>query len=705
MADNQQQVQPMQPEDWGDTGFTPLKPGAQAANQPVQIQQQVAPTPTPAVKAPQAPSAGESWGDTPFTPITKQGQANFLQRKEQEQRTNVPVEPSAAKRYMSGLYATTLGPMAGIGRELMEKNGDIISQAAADYRAGNHLRAFSKLAALAAPISPENPEIAVSSQVVQGAIKSMNDEWSKGIELGHQGRYSEAAGHLLASVIPFMGPAAAHAGERMGEGDIAGGLGEATGLVSTVVSPRAAVETAARVAPTVARAAAQLTPGGISEALERAAEPRAAARAAEAVEAKPAVAGKIIQETDPKQLAATTRALGIIDTAGVKTYSDLADKLDTKIRENVAKVDTALTPISDTFKPVDVERTIPVEGGTPRVVNPVQDALAQMRDFYEKTNDDAEAARVEGIQNKFASAGLSVKEINDIAREHASELSGFNPQTGELASGLGRQAAENTRSGVKDVVHRFTDDSTRALDAQTSDLITARNLSKDMAQQVLKLEQKFQEAGWGQRLARFVKKTGPGMAGGLIAGPLLGMGHVGGAITGGILNMVIENMLDKTGNLNAVKLQARLPKLLGEFRRLNTLSPEKALRELPKVIQGPSPETPEPPKGPGTPTPGGGGAAPVASAAEEEPEIEIVEPKGVTPGGSGESAASQEAINRLRAEAGRGVKRFRVDTRSGNRVPLIGVDAIDAKPGPYDRIIMRDAEGNEVTLDRGQKAA
>jgi len=67
---------------------------------------------------------------------------------------------------------------------------------------------------------------------------------------------------------------------------------------------------------------------------------------------------------------------------------------------------------------------------------------------------------------------------------------------------------------------------------------------------------------------------------------------------------------------------------------------------------------------------------------------------------SAESSASQEAISRAASEKGQGIKRFRVDTRTGKETPLFGPDAVDAKVGPYDKIIMRGPKG-ETVLDRG----
>ena len=75
----------------------------------------------------------------------------------------------------------------------------------------------------------------------------------------------------------------------------------------------------------------------------------------------------------------------------------------------------------------------------------------------------------------------------------------------------------------------------------------------------------------------------------------------------------------------------------------------------------------------------------------------------IRPNASGESSASREAINRVASEKTNAVKRFRIDTRSGREVPLIGVDAVDAKPGPYDVIVKRSKTGEEI-LDTGAKA-
>jgi hypothetical protein len=58
------------------------------------------------------------------------------------------------------------------------------------------------------------------------------DAFSKYEQSGDLKDLSEAAGHLGAAAVPMFGPAAAKAGESIAQGDVAGGLGQAAGLVA-----------------------------------------------------------------------------------------------------------------------------------------------------------------------------------------------------------------------------------------------------------------------------------------------------------------------------------------------------------------------------------------------------------------------------------------------------------------------------------------
>lgn len=79
--------------------------------------------------------------------------------------------------------------------------------------------------------------------------------------------------------------------------------------------------------------------------------------------------------------------------------------------------------------------------------------------------------------------------------------------------------------------------------------------------------------------------------------------------------------------------------------------------------------------------------------------------KPVTNNASGESAASQEAMNRVKSERNQGIKRVRIDTRSGNETPIMNnSDAVDLAAGPYDVIELRHPDGTTVIQDQGAKA-
>ena len=79
-------------------------------------------------------------------------------------------------------------------------------------------------------------------------------------------------------------------------------------------------------------------------------------------------------------------------------------------------------------------------------------------------------------------------------------------------------------------------------------------------------------------------------------------------------------------------------------------------------------------------------------------------PQPVTLNASGESVASQEAINRAASQKAQGIKTYRVDSRSGNAVPILGVDAADATAKPYEHIVQVKPTGEVQIQDSGRGA-
>jgi hypothetical protein len=68
-------------------------------------------------------------------------------------------------------------------------------------------------------------------ELARGIYQSHMDQAGKAYDSFKQGDYVEAGGHGLAAALPLVGPAAAHAGEQIGQGNIYGGLGESAALI------------------------------------------------------------------------------------------------------------------------------------------------------------------------------------------------------------------------------------------------------------------------------------------------------------------------------------------------------------------------------------------------------------------------------------------------------------------------------------------
>lgn len=133
-------------------------------------------------------------GDTPPASLP----ADFSGWDGDKPKSATPQTPG----FFRGLYETTLGGAEGLWKSFNEKptEGTLFDQQ-------------------------------IGSQVEEG---------NKAVSSAKQGRYSEMVGHGIAAALPILGPSAAKAGEDIGAGKTAYGLGEATGLVGQVVAPELA---------------------------------------------------------------------------------------------------------------------------------------------------------------------------------------------------------------------------------------------------------------------------------------------------------------------------------------------------------------------------------------------------------------------------------------------------------------------------------
>lgn len=239
--------------------------------------------------------------------------------------------------------------------------------------------------------------------------------------------------------------------------------------------------------------------GQVKEAIKRTpaiAEKMAASTAGNASKA----AGEIVQG-DIGDIDTAIGALSGIKSKGVKKYKDLVRELDSKITQGSQLLDGVLNTSSQTKKLGELGYKTKI--GTQDVThNFVDDSIGQLREYYAKTNDIENLAKMNQLKDKAENTGLTIKEINDLARQHGRDLNAFNAN-GQLASGLSKQAAENTRTGLKSTARDlFGDKIYKNADEQLSKLIRTRKLVADMAEKVNDLEQKIQTRGLGEKAGR-----------------------------------------------------------------------------------------------------------------------------------------------------------------------------------------------------------
>ncbi len=117
-----------------------------------------------------------------------------------------------------------IGPaMAQAVGEAENSTGPVVGSAAERFASGAW-KILNPMGLVNAAMHPiDTAKAMVGAQIEQG---------QKALELAKEGRYTEAAGHGAAALLPMVGPAAANAGERIASGDVAGGLGEGAALLA-----------------------------------------------------------------------------------------------------------------------------------------------------------------------------------------------------------------------------------------------------------------------------------------------------------------------------------------------------------------------------------------------------------------------------------------------------------------------------------------
>lgn len=215
------------------------------------------------------------------------------------------------------------------------------------------------------------------------------------------------------------------------------------------------------------------------------------------------VAGTITQG-DIQDIPASKRVLSSVDPTKIKTYSDLSKVLGDNLKEMKAGQDTH-TGASDVVKKLPDLTTETKVGDKTVSHNYVSDALDQLKTLYEKINDPTAAAKIDQLKAKAESTGLNSSDVNEIAREHGRVLNAFNAN-GEASTGLTKQAAENTRTGLKTTAGELSGDAKtfKTNDKAISETIKVKDLVDTMSEKVNDLKQKIQDRGFGEKVGRVI---------------------------------------------------------------------------------------------------------------------------------------------------------------------------------------------------------
>ena len=173
------------------------------------------------------------------------------------------------------------------------------------------------------------------------------------------------------------------------------------------------------------------------------------------------------------------------------------------------------------------------------------------------SGEAAKASAIRQLRARFEKEGLSVKELNQLAKEYGIEYKdrAFD-KMGNAKAGYNAESFENIRKGVKEVLReRMPDDVSKELDAQISDLYSTRDLTRKMEENVNKLYQKIKNRTLMQK------------AGGALA-DVVDLATLG-TLRGFVQKLLPSNVGLKTAN--SLDLERELQKNLAKIEELSKM--------------------------------------------------------------------------------------------------------------------------------------
>lgn len=233
---------------------------------------------------------------------------------------------------------------------------------------------------------------------------------------------------------------------------------------------------------------------------------------------------KQVLQGKTKDVAAGVKGLKELETAGIKTYSQLGSKVDDAIKNLSKRVDDVL----DNKTPVKLGQLKLIgktTSGAKVAVDYVSRGLNHLKEMYRAIGDDISVKNITELIKKATTKGLTRKEVNDIARAYGIEFGAkaFG-KTGEALTSVNARMFENTRKALKIVARQgMKGGKAEAIDKSISSLFKVKDLVAKNVEAVNKLAQKVQERGLLEKVGYNVSKYADILTGGSLRGIMGGI--------------------------------------------------------------------------------------------------------------------------------------------------------------------------------------
>lgn len=287
-------------------------------------------------------------------------------------------------------------------------------------------------------------------------------------------------------------------------------------------------------------------------------------------------AGRIIQWDIGSQSEAVN-ALKQVDTKGVKTYKDLSSKIGTRKTTIAKQVDEILGKETKTYNGT-TSKKVDMPDGSYRTLwqTPIQDWIDDLKALYEKLGDQENLLKMKYWEDKLMWEGLTVKEMNDLAKLHWMEFrnKAFNKDWSPKFSDIGVKFEENRKNMKEYVRDLLPDDTTKNLDRAYHELVDTQYYVDKMAESVNKLTQKLKNKSLFEKIWWWI-------------------GGIVNSLTGGWIKSFVSKFLPSgaAGNAfnNALDMEKELPKLLNRLddlnRKIDLAQTKKEAEEVVKIIE------------------------------------------------------------------------------------------------------------------------